>query len=74
MRALLLTILWPSIALADLDPYVKTDRPQAAPLAVVQVPCLREADERRYVVTWWIEDKTTGERRDPGSQQVRRRC
>lgn len=74
MRKLLITILWPSIALADLDPNVDADRRQAAPLAVVRVPCLREADERRYVVTWWIEDKKTGERRDPGSQEVRRRC
>lgn len=74
MRALLLTILWPSIALADLDPRLDADRQQAAPLTIVEMPCLREAGERRYVVTWWIEDKKTGERRDPGSQEVRRRC
>lgn len=74
MRALLLTILCPAIALADLDPRLNADKRQAAPLAIVDVPCLREADERRYVVTWWIEDKATSERRDPGSQEVRRRC
>lgn len=64
----------PSIALAGL-PSDPTEPPhERLALEKISVPCLRKEGERRYVVTWWIEDKLTGERRAVGSQEVRLRC
>jgi hypothetical protein len=71
--ALILAVV-PSIALADLPPDID-DRPAEPPaLSQVAVPCLREKDERGYVVTWEIRNTVTGERKSVGSQEVRQIC
>ena len=64
----------PSLAIAELSQDVDEQRLPPQALSSVSVPCLRDGNDRRVVVTWWIEDKETGERRAPGSQEVRRRC
>lgn len=74
MRALLLALLLPTAAFAELSSDQDADRRNAPAFATVEVPCLRAQDERRYIVAWWIENKATGERRDAGTQEVRRRC
>lgn len=74
IRFVLLAIALPTVAVAGLPTDV-TDRPPEPPaLAKVAVPCLRDREERRYLVTWEIRNTETGERRDVGSQEVRLRC
>lgn len=74
MRALILLAAVPSIALAELVADVD-DRPSEPPaLLQTAVPCLREKEGRRYVVTWQIRNTVTGEVRSVDSQEVRLRC
>lgn len=63
-----------SMAHAELSSRVDEPRHLRLALAAVPVPCLRDERERRVVVTWWIENKVTGERRSVGSREVRQRC
>ena len=74
IRFALLLLALPSVALAGLPSDVKDHQPEPPALAKVAVPCLREKDERRYVVTWEIRNTETGERWNVGSQEVRLRC
>ncbi len=74
MRALVLAAFIPSIASGELAPDIE-DRPtERSVLSQVAVPCLREKDEQRYVVSWEIRNTVTGERLSVGSQEVRLRC
>lgn len=74
MRALILVVAMPSIALAELVADVD-DQPSKSPaLSQIAVPCLREREERRYVVTWEIRNTVTGEVRSVDRQEVRLRC
>jgi hypothetical protein len=74
MRALIIFAAMPSIALAELVADVD-DQPSEPPaLSQIAVPCLREREERRYVVTWEIRNTVTGEVRSVDSQEVRLRC
>jgi hypothetical protein len=50
------------------------DEVQIPGLSQFRVPCLQPREVERHVVSWWIEDKRTGERRAVGSQEVRLRC
>lgn len=74
MRALVLVLALPSIALAELQPDLDEGPAEPPALSQVSVPCLRDERDRRVVVAWWIEDSRTGERRAVGSQEVRLRC
>jgi hypothetical protein len=74
MRALMLFAAMPSIAMAELSADIDEDRPEPPALSTVAVPCLREGEERRYVVTWEIRNTVTGEVRSVDSQEVRLRC
>lgn len=74
MRTLLLLAAMSSIAHAKLPPRIEEPRQVRHALASVPVPCLSDERDRRVVVTWWIEDKVTGERRSVGSREVRQRC
>lgn len=74
MRSFLLFLLSAMPALADLPLEHKEDRESRPALEQFAAPCLMPKVERSYVVTWWIEDAHTGERRDPGAQEVRLRC
>lgn len=74
MRSLIILLLSASASRAELPPRDEAEEPRPSVLEQVAAPCLLPAEERRYVVTWWIEEKSTGERRDAGSQEVRLRC
>lgn len=77
MRALMLAVLaclCSSVAQAELSSRVDEPRRDRQALASVPVPCLRDERDRRVVVTWWIENKATGERRNVGSREIRQRC
>lgn len=74
MRAWALMLLTATSAQADLPPHQPRYEPRPPALEQVAAPCLRPDREKRYVVTWWIEDKATGEKRAVGSQEVRQRC
>ncbi|MBA4797003.1 MAG: hypothetical protein H2043_06345 [Rhizobiales bacterium] len=74
MRTLMFLAVMSSIAHAELSPRIEGPRQHRQALALVPVPCLRDARDRRVVVTWWIENKATGERRSVGSREVRQRC
>lgn len=76
MRAfvLVLACLFSSVAEAELSSRVDEPPHQGKALASVPVPCLRDGRDRRVVVTWWIENKVTGERRSVGSREIRQRC
>lgn len=77
MRALLTALLCclvSTTARAELPPRIQEPREDRQALASVPVPCLHDERERRVVVTWWIENKLTGERRAVGSREVRLRC
>lgn len=72
--AFLLLAVWPSLSLAELVADVD-DRPSEPPaLSQIAVPCLREREDRRYVVTWEIRNTVTGDVRSVDSQEVRLRC
>jgi hypothetical protein len=74
MRALILLAAMPSIAMAELAADIDEDWPEPPALSTVAVPCLREYEERRYVVTWEIRNTVTGEVRSVDRQEVRLRC
>lgn len=74
MPALILLLGLPSIAAAELSPVLDERRPEPPALSTVAVPCLREDEDRRYVVTWEIRNTVTGEVRSVDSQEVRLRC
>lgn len=67
-------LLFPSIALAELPSKMPDEEPTRPGLMVIAAPCLQPKQERQYVVSWWIENPKTGERRAVGSQDVRLRC
>lgn len=69
-----LSCLFSSVAQAELPSRVDEPRERGQALASVPVPCLRDERDRRLLVTWWVENKTTGERRSVGSREVRQRC
>lgn len=69
-----LACLFSTGAEAELSSRVDEPRRDRQALASVPVPCLRDERDRRVVVTWWIENKVTGERRSVGSREVRQRC
>lgn len=71
--ALALLLVLPSAAVAAL-PDKTNERPRPSAMLTETVPCLRDKGESRYVVRWVIVNQRTGERRDPGSQEVRKRC
>ncbi|RKE84608.1 hypothetical protein DFO46_1378 [Rhizobium sp. AG855] len=74
MRSAILLLLMASTSLAAL-PQTHEDEAQHQPaLATGTPPCLEPKRVWRYVVTWVIENKRTGERRGAGSQEVRIRC
>lgn len=64
----------PSLVLAKASSAPEPERAARPHLPQVSVPCLQPKQELRYVVTWWIENTRTGERRDVSAQEVRRRC
>lgn len=72
--ALVMACLCSSLAQAELSFRMDEPRGDRQALASVPVPCLRDERDRRVVVTWWIENKTTGERRASGSSKVRVKC
>lgn len=74
MRIILALLLLPSVALAELPRKVPEEEDRRPTLASISAPCLEHRRDRRYVVTWWIENKATGERRAVGAQDVRLRC
>lgn len=74
MRTLALIAVMSSIAHAELPPHIEELRQGRHALALVRVPCLRDDRDRRVVVTWWIENNATGERRNVGSREARQRC
>lgn len=74
MRAFMLFLFSVIPALADLPLEHKDERERRPALERFAAPCLMPEVERSYIVTWWIEDAQTGERRDPGAQEVRLRC
>lgn len=61
-------------AFAELPPAQDEERERPAEFDQVAAPCLTPSDPDAYVVTWWIEDKATGEKRAVDSQVVRLRC
>ena len=73
-RLSMLLALVPSIALAELSSETEDHPTEPSALSQVAVPCLRQKDDRQYVVTWEIRNTVTGERRSVGSQEVRLRC
>lgn len=74
MRSLCLLLLTTTPALADLPPTQSEHHERTAPLEQVAKPCLRPQEPPSYLVTWWIENTETGERRSIGSRDVRLRC
>ena len=74
MRSCMLFLLSVTPALADLPIDEKEERERRPALEQFVSPCFMPKVLRPYVVTWWIEDKHTGERRDLGAQEVRPRC
>jgi hypothetical protein len=74
MRSLAIILLMTSHAHAGLPPREETVVMRAPLLEELPAPCLRPTEEMSYVVTWWIENKETGERRDVSSQEVRLTC
>lgn len=74
MRTWALIFLTATSAYADLPPRQSRHESQPPALEQVAAPCLLPDREKRYVVTWWIDDKATGEKRAVGSQEVRQRC
>ena len=71
--ALALLLVLPSVAVAAL-PETIDEKPKPSAMSRETVPCLMDKRESRYVVRWVIVNQKTGERRDPGSQEVRQRC
>lgn len=74
MRTLFWLLLCATTAFADLPPRQDEERERPPVIDQVAAPCLTPAEPNAYVVTWWIEDKLTGEKRAVDSQVVRRRC
>lgn len=74
MRSFMLFLLSVTPAVADLPIDQMEDQERRPSLEQVATPCLMPKAERPYIVTWWIEDKRTGDRRSPGAQEVRLRC
>ena len=74
IRFITLLAILPSTALAGLPPEAEVSPAEPPALSHVAVPCLRQKDERRHVVTWEIRNTVTGERRNVGSQEVWLRC
>lgn len=68
-----LLLVLPSAAVAALPTQVE-ERDEPPAITAQSVPCLRVKREDSYVVRWVIVDKRTGEKRNPGSQEVRQSC
>ena len=71
--AVALLLLLPSAAVAALPSEIRESDEKSVATAQ-SVPCLRVKRKEAYVVRWVIIDKKTGEKRNPGSQEVRQRC
>lgn len=74
MRSLMVLILAATSAWSDLPNQTVADRNQRSAIEQMAVPCLQPRPPSRYVVTWWIENKLTGEKRQAGRQEIIRSC